>query len=146
MSWVQFEKHSPELFQAYRQDPYGFRHPSSGAESLAFLAGSRTLAFINRLKETYNEHSFVIVFTHSDWILSCRAILEDILPNEFNERFLKSIHYPGHLEGIWYQTDSKNSTRPHRKKHIIFPSKITSLEGFAEPEWEEIEPRVQRTG
>lgn len=144
LSWNQFKQRYPNDFQAWLDDPVHFKVPTG--ESLTDVR-SRVYAFLQRLDRICTYNSFVVVVGHTDWILTCRSIIEDLDPLEFKKRFPDFTYYPGHFDGVLYNAQKLSYSPtsggwPERMRLIKFPGNITSLMNCPDfPDWEEIKPK-----
>jgi broad specificity phosphatase PhoE len=132
LSWRQFREQKPEAYALFNNDPYGYRFPTRGAESLKEVIEDRITEFIVRAGKTYGENNIVVAVTHADYMLGCRVVAENISPSEFNSRFQRDLHYPRNLEGILYQTNPSRPERPFRMK-FLRPS--TGIVPLHDAEW-----------
>lgn len=149
ISWRQYEEQYSLHASNCKRNPLQHLPPFQGAESLAHVRSLRVQPFLDMLKDTCNGNEIVIVITHFDWILSCRALIEHLDPFRFAEIYSrgKTIR---NLDSVWYSTKSDNldiaaSEWPQRFAILHFSDICENPETARQAKWEKIERRTYST-
>ncbi|MFA5129848.1 MAG: histidine phosphatase family protein [Patescibacteria group bacterium] len=147
MSWRQFQETYPKAFQKCLRDPFCFRPPFVGAESILDVRNLRAIPFMHQLERDCKLDDIAVAVTHVDWMLACQSYIEDIDPFQFKQMYPDPSFYPGHLDAIWYTRQDVRHPQTILNRFVFvkmikFPRTDLDTALDINRPWRKIQPRV----